>query len=269
MTVEATPTNEGTPNDDGAAAAALAAAEAAKAGAGGTPTKIDGLEAPKTPEAKPTPEAAKPYEDGFAGFASTNDTHLDTALKFVADQGFRPGDPALVSAVNGDFSLLRAKLAEKGAPGAEAYMALAEQAYKRIDSDNKARQQADKEAVHAIAGGEEQFTAAAEAFKSVASETEQEVVKGWLAQGGESAKMAARLIVLMKQGTPVEQAPTEGAGKPVAATAGQPTAASDTLDARAYSKAVQEARQKYNGNVPFDSSPEYAKLQDRRRRHKG
>lgn len=102
------------------------------------------VNAPVEPAAKPTvdvggkPEEApvpkpEPKDDEVldkAGFeANPDDPGLTYALGFLAKNGFTSESPSVQAALNGDFSLLKAELATKGAAGWEQAVGLAEKSY--------------------------------------------------------------------------------------------------------------------------------------------
>lgn len=99
------------------------------------------LDAPK-PDVKP-PEAPKPGDAEVldkAGYApAENDPGLTYAMKFLASNGFNADNPAVAAAFEGDFSLLKAELAQKGLPGWEQALGLAEQSYDRHTKENDAK----------------------------------------------------------------------------------------------------------------------------------
>lgn len=126
-----------------------AAADGAASGA------ADGAPAVETtttlPGAKPAPDAAAGAADAGAtedvlskaGFGVVEgDPGLNYALNFLASNGFTADSPSVNAALNGDFGLLKAELAQKGAAGWEQALGLAEQSYgrhqERIAADNKA-----------------------------------------------------------------------------------------------------------------------------------
>lgn len=121
-----------------------------EAGAGGDPG-AGALEATPaktstTVEAK-APEAPAPKEQpgdaeilDKAGFAPVEgDPGLTYAMKFLAGNGFNAENPAVEAAFNGDFSLLKAELAQKGVQGWEQALGLAEQSYDRHVKENDAK----------------------------------------------------------------------------------------------------------------------------------
>lgn len=115
-----------------AAPAAAVEAEAAK------PTVDLGKEAPA-----PVLPAEKPGDVDVldkAGYApAENDPGLNYAMNFLAKNGFNSDNPAVEAAFGGDFSLLKAELAQKGLPGWEQALGLAEQSYDRHVKENDAK----------------------------------------------------------------------------------------------------------------------------------
>lgn len=89
------------------------------------------VEAPAAkPEDVPAHEAKDDDVLDKAGFeADPNDPGLTYALGFLAKNGFTSESPSVQAALKGDFSLLKAELAEKGAAGWEQAIGLAEKSY--------------------------------------------------------------------------------------------------------------------------------------------
>lgn len=83
------------------------------------------------PGVKPEPKDDASILDA-AGFApAEGDPGLNYAMKFLAGNGFNADNPAVAAAFEGDFSLLKAELAQKGIAGWEQALGLAEQSYGR------------------------------------------------------------------------------------------------------------------------------------------
>lgn len=233
---------------------------------------------PPTPPA-PAPEPAPlPLEEsetdakGAVSYAPTGDAGLDMALDFVGKEGFTLDHPAMQAAVNsGDFSLLEAELARKDVKGYAAYIKLAETAYARINEKTQAKQAADKAAVEGVVGGAENWTLVSEWTKTNASEGEANVLRKMLGEGGDSAKMAASFMAMnfQKATGGIPENTDGGAGRAAALNMGAPSMQADTLDAKAYGAEVLKARNSHQGREAFEDSPAYAKLRDRRARHRG
>lgn len=229
--------------------------------------------APAAPAAptEPTtiPVTAEDSGKGVFSYDPTGDSKLDMTLAFVGKHGFGPGHPAMVAAVNGDFSLLRAQMAEKGVPGADAYIALGEASYQSMHAENEKRRGADKEAVEKAVGGAEQWVAIQEWAGKEASEEEKGPLKEMLGKGGQHAIIAAGWLASQYQRATGGIPETEGAG-PAAATGTTTSAATNgSLSPQAYAEAVQSARAQHKGREAFETSPAYNALRERRLRFKG
>jgi len=222
----------------------------------------------------PTPVVADPAkvveppagEPEVVAYEPTGDVGLDMALEFVGRHGFHPDHPALQAAVKGDFSILSAKLAEKGAVGYERFVALAEKAYGENKTKAEAKASAELANVHKVVGGAEQWTAISEWAKKEATPEEAKEFSAMLAAGGFQAKAAAKYLA-EQYARATGQAETQGAGPAVSSVQGT-SAAPGTLDAKAYGRAVQEARSAFRGRGAFEESPEYRSLQARRTAHR-
>ena len=227
--------------------------------------------APPAAPSEPTtiPVTADEDKKGSFSYEATGDSKLDMTLAFVGKHGFGPGHPAMVAAVKGDFSLLKAQLAEKGVAGADAYIALGEAAYQSMHAENEARRAKDKAAVEQIAGGPEQWAAIQEWAGQNASEEERGPLKEMLNRGGTYASIAAGFLASQYQRATGGVPETEGSGPAVSDVRGAATSGSDALSPKDYATAVQAARLAHKGRDAFEDSAEYAKLRDRRMRYKG
>jgi hypothetical protein len=124
---------EGEP--EAAAAAAAADAEAIAAPAKAT-TKLDEPAAAAAPKEQPG-DAEILDKAGYA--PAEGDPGLTYAMKFLASNGFNADNQAVEAAFDGDFSLLKAELAQKGIAGWEQALGLAEQSYERHVKANDAK----------------------------------------------------------------------------------------------------------------------------------
>jgi len=277
MTVEATPSGTptpaaGTPAVTPPAGAQTPAGGAPAAGAGdGTPA----AQTPATPPVAPVTGKETQLPAGDAGkegkgieYVDTGDAGLNMALKYVASHGFGPDHPAMAAAINGDFTLLKAELAGKGAPGFDAYMTLAENAFAKFDAENKAKREADTKAIHEIAGGEDNWKAVTAWTKENASPEEQAVFNDMLAEGGVKAKIVAQYLAGQYGGTATPALETDGPGLNVSATPGKSAATTNALSPKEYGAAVQEARRNHRGGA-FEESAAYRQLMERRARWRG
>lgn len=246
-------TNQGT-NDEAAVAAAAAAAEAASKAATPTDASIP------DPEAKP----AAPKADEKAPEVptiNTGDPALDVALTFFAKNGVTADNPNLKhAAASGDFSLLKAELAAKGATGWEQHVALAEQAATRAADAKKSAAAEAKAVILKAVGGEEAWKAVRDWAAANATPEERTNINAALAAGGFQAKAAAEYLATRysKSGGAVKD-PTPALKE--GASSGKPTGT--TLSPRAYAAAVEELANKV-GAFRLDSHPEYKALQARR-----
>lgn len=212
-----------------------------------------------TPE--DTPKEQEPLAPGETfEYDSTGDAGLDYALKFVGDLGYGPGHPAIQAAEKGDFALIRADLARKGVQGAEAVIALAENAYKNHEAKTAENQTKLQAVAEEAAGGPENWNLVRTWASANATPEEKAAVNSALAQGGFVAKAVVQELVSLYQGS--NTLPQE-ARSPVQPNAGysQPNAA-EPLTAQAYAKAVQALRVKLGNRV--DDSPEYEALSRQR-----
>lgn len=102
-------------------------------------TQLPGDKGGKEDEAPPEAPGDDEVLDK-AGFAKSDDQGLNYSLSFLARHGFTADNPAVDAAMGGDFSLLKAELAQKGIQGWEQALQLGEQAYGRAVDKQKAQQ---------------------------------------------------------------------------------------------------------------------------------
>lgn len=216
--------------------------------------------APVVPAA---PAAAAPAANEAVGteviYEPTGDRGLDMALAFIGKQGLAGDHPAVQAAADGDFTLLKAELAQKGVQGYAEFIELGEQAYARTQEKNKAQAEAARKAIHDTAGGAESWAAIQAWASANASPEEKAEINIQLNKGGLAAKAAVVYLsnAYSKAGN-VNQEPADvskGGGKPAAASEGK-------LTATEYAAAVKALNSKLRGRL--DGSPEYAALQSRR-----
>lgn len=177
---------EGEP--DAAAAAATAATEAAAAK---TTTTVDVAAASVTPPEKPGDSDVLDK----AGYApADNDPGLNYAMKFLATNGFNADNGAVEAAFNGDFSLLKAELAQKGIAGWEQALGLAEQSYDRHVKENDAKGEAVGKVVTEIAAGMGVDWEQAVAHVGKTASAEEKTAINQLLSDPKTAHIAARFI---------------------------------------------------------------------------
>lgn len=266
--VPTAPVNPGESAPVGAPPAPAPAAPAPAAAPAPTPAA-----APAAPAPDLTPESDEGKKGEFT-YQPTGDNKLDLALNFVGKHGFGHDHPAIAAASKGDFSILKAQLAEKQVPGFEAYIALAESAYERITTEHAAKATKDKEDLHKYVGGEESWNAITEWAKTNADEGERTELSALLGKGGVSMKIAAGFLASQYQratgGVPLDK---DGSAGPAVAADGvrgaAPGSGSNALSPRDYGLAVATARSEHRGRESFESSPVYEELKARRMRFKG
>lgn len=220
------------------------------------------------PEAPVVESAKVPDEitNEPVGYEPTGDVGLDLALDFVGKAGISSQHPAMIAAATGDFTLLKATLAQKGLTGWEQMVALGEAAFARTQAADKAKAAELQKTVHDIAGGADQWAAIQTWAGANATPEEKKQINGLLAQGGVSAKSAVNyLLAAYNRASNVEVVPRDGvanAGRSVhAGTSNGP------LSPSAYSQAVAQLNTKLGGRL--EGSKEYAELQSRRAAYRG
>lgn len=229
---------------------------------------------PAAPAGAATPAVAAPVVIGenspapvsapavtAVSYEPTNDPALDMSLEFIGNLGIGPEDPAMVAAMEGDFSMLKGKLSGLGdkAKGWEKYIALAEKSAKETKEQTAAKVAKDREVIHNAVGGEDKWKAISEWAGKNAEPAERAAVNEALGKGGLVAKVMAQWLASQfakAAGTVVE--PGEVAA-PGASGRPDPTG---PLSAKDYAKEVQTLRAKVGHNL--DGSPAYKALQARR-----
>lgn len=208
-----------------------------------------------TPAVEPTPVV----NDTPVIYEATGDRGLDMALAFIGKQGLAGDHPAVQAAAEGDFTLLKATLAQKGVQGYAEFVELGEQAYARTQEKNKAAAEATRAAVHAAAGGEEQWAAIQKWASANASPEEKAEINEQLNKGGIAAKAAVTyLMTTYAKSADMTQEPAS-AVKPGASLK---PAAPVKMTAAVYAEEVAALNVKLRGRL--DGSPEYEALQRRR-----
>lgn len=242
-------------------AAALAAAEAAAAG------KV--APEPKAPADKTLTLPTDTDDKGKNVFEPTGHKNLDASLAFLSKHGYGPDHPAMQEAMNGNFALLRAEMAEKGVAGGDAYIMLAEKAHEELLAKHEAKREADLKDLYAVTGSEESWNEVAKWGKENASPEQTEVIKELLAKGGEHMKLAASWLANAYTKATGGVPETDGAGPGVADTRGAAVVTTDALSPSEYGRAVAKARMEHRDkHTQFEHSAAYQKLTDRRMRWK-
>lgn len=224
---------------------------------------LDG--APKPEPAAPKTEPA-PVADEVVEFEPTGDVGMDMALAFIGKQGISETHPAMVAAINGDFTILKATLAAKGAPGWEQFVALGEAAYSRKTAEEATKRTALQEAVFKEAGGKEQWQAVQQWASANATPEEKAEINALLNKGGLAAKGAVKYLVdAYGRANNVEVNPRDPLQ--TASRGGMPDPATAPLSPRDYAAAVGVLNNKLNGRL--EGSKEYEALQRRRQAYRG
>lgn len=240
------------------AAAPAPAAPAPEPVAAPTPTTLNVDPAPVVP-VQPAVEAEP--AGASIEYEPTGDVGLDMALGFIGKQGLGPDSPAVTAAMNGDFSLLRAELAVRGAKatGWEQFIALAEKSYTDTKAKNDARAVKDRDAIYGSVGGESQW-ASIQAWASANAEPDEKAeVNAALAAGGRQARaMAVYLSQLYAKASGTTVTPQN----PLSPNASPGAPTNGALSPRAYTEAVRALHAQIGGRM--EDSKEYAQLQARR-----
>lgn len=194
-------------------------------------------------------------------YEPSGDVGLDMALAFVGKAGLNGDHPAMQAAAEGDFSILKATLAQKGTPGWEQMVALGEAAYARTKEVEKTKDAALVSLVHEVAGGKEEWAAIQKWAGANATPEEKTQINGLLNQGGLAAKGAVKYLAdAYSRANNVVVEPKDGTANAARQPGESPT--SGPLSPKAYSAEVQKLNTKLGGRL--EGSKEYAELQRRR-----
>ena len=281
MTTPTMTVTTGQPAPAQAAAAPAAPAPAAPAAEGtapaaapapATPVATSIEEPAAAPAAAPAPaaEPAPADEGGPIEYESTGDPGMDLALGFLGKLGIGPQDPAMLAAEQGNFALLKAKLALMGdkATGWEQIVALGEQQAKVLAEGKAAAAKATEDAILSAFGDDreaaaKQWANVKEWAKANAEPAERAAVNAALAAGGIAAKaMAAYLGWLYSKHPSAVVEPTV-----VTKIGGNSGNNSGALSPAEYRTEVATLRSKLGQGM--DGSQEYAALVARRMAWRG
>jgi len=186
------------------------------------------------------------------------------ALNYIGARGFGPDHPAVRAAIQGDFSLLRASLAGLGdkAAGYEAYVALAEKAYKDAIKSFEETEQKAIAAVLEVVGSPENWEAIHAWARENADPDEKEEINAMLGGTPRQARAAAvylRDLYEKAHGTTVAPA---RATKDTVAGSYTPAGGGPITDPKEYARLVSELHRKLGNRM--EGSEEYKQLQQRR-----
>ena len=213
------------------------------------------LDDPAAVQPTPNPDTSQEFS-----YDPTGDAGLDYALNFVGKLGYGDTHPAIMAAQKGDFSLIRAELATKGVAGADAVLALAEQAYTRFAAED-AKKSEELAGFAAQAAGSADNWAVVRAWAAQEATPEEKAqVNAALSQGGLVAKgVISQLVSLYQQ---KHTLPKDAADVAKPGEAGTAAPSNEPMTAKAYAQAVEALRQKLGNRT--EGSPEYAALQSQR-----
>ena len=219
----------------------------------------------------PAPAAADPASTEPAPYEYAevpDDPGLNMALGFVGKLGFSPESPAIVAAMAGDFTFLKAQLAALGpkATGFEHYIALAEKSFKASVDNASVKVTETAEAIHRTVGGEENWVAIKEWASANADDGEKAELNSMLNAGGFHAKAAAAYLASLygnASGTVIN--PGNAAPN---ARGGQAPAAGAPLSPQEYRAAVT-ALVKQHGINGADRHPDMKVLDQRAANYRG
>jgi len=219
-------------------------------------------------QGEPKVESKVDLPDGtVVEYEPTGDTGLDMALQFVGKAGLSGDHPAMQAASTGDFTILKAILAQKNVPGWEQYVKLGEDAYARTKANEEKKSAELVSLVHTVAGGKEEWEAVQKWAAASADPAEKSQINALLNQGGLAAKGAVTYLVnAYNKANNVVVTPRDGVAN-ASRDGGTPNADSGPLDPKAYARAVGALNHKLNGRL--EGSKEYEALQRRRQAYKG
>lgn len=192
----------------------------------------------------------------------TGDAATDLALGYFAKHGIGKDSAAFkVANETGDFGPLREALAAKGATDYDGFVRLAEDARTRVVSAQANAKKAIGESVAKAVGGIENWNAIREWAAGAASAEERVQVNAGLSNPA-TAAMTAEWLAGKFAKAQAAQGGAQSAVKPGAARA---TGEGDApLSAREFQKAIAGIVSQI-GTAKLESSPEYKKLEARRK----
>lgn len=192
---------------------------------------------------------------------------IDLAIDFVSGLGIKADDPAYLAAKDGDFDLLKVKLATMGdkARGWEQVLAVAEKGYGEMSDKAQADADAKTTLIHEVAGGEEVWAEIRDWAKANADDSEKKDLNAMLNAGGLHAKAAVMYLKGLYAGSPDTSQPPSPAVKQTAGSS--PAQGSQALSPAEYKAAINELSRKLGPRI--DDSPEYAQLKARRAAWRG
>ncbi len=218
-------------------------------------------------EAQAPETVTQPAAEAAPQFEKVGHPAIDLAIDFVSGLGIKPDDPAYLAAKDGDFDLLRVKLATMGdkARGWEQVLAVAEKGYGELAEKAQASAAAKNALIYEVAGGEEAWGELRDWAKANADDSEKKDLNAMLNAGGLQAKAAVMYLRNLYSGAPDTSQPPAAAVKKDAGSS--PAQGSQALSPAEYKAAITELSRKLGPRI--DDSPEYAVLKARRAAWRG
>ncbi|CCI88879.2 head scaffolding protein [Yersinia phage phi80-18] len=212
--------------------------------------------APVTPSAEPS----TPADNGMQQYIdeySEGKPALSLALGFLRDAGISPTDDAFTLAErDGDFTLLKALLAQKGLAGTDQMVAILEGAVAEHQAEQAAHEEATTAIVEGVLG--ENKDVILNWARENALPEEKAAMNDMLAAGGPYAHCVAIALQHMYNGADV----TQPAANPVVQAKGG-TSGNGPISAAEFASATQDLYNKFGQQDPRGTA-EYAQLQRRR-----
>lgn len=252
----------------------MEAAEANGAQGAGTPASAPVEQAPAAPTLETTSvqEAENPIpeaepEKGYLADTGWGDVMgefegkpaVSMALDFVAKAGIGLEDPAVqLAAQEGDFTMLKAKLAAEGVQGYEPMLAILEAESQAYFAEQEKATEATAASIRNVLGEdtEQIFSWGRDAM----SDSEKDAFNSMLDAGGDKAIIAAIALGSLYNSHFEGTKPAENLTANLATTA--PTASNSALSARDFAAEVEKLGKRYGSDTY--STPEYKQLQSRR-----
>lgn len=220
----------------------------------------------KVPPQQENKEPPKQEEESYE-YEPTGDAKLDVVLSFLAQHKLGADHPAVQAAVKGDFGLLKAELAQRGAQGYEAMLGLAQEVY---EADQKALQEKEQSIVQAVSDtlarhgySNEQWGETIAWAKEQATEDEVAELNKLLQSPLGAKAVTSYLIGLHREAAGVEFKPQQQAVKPDAGaeTPSKPQSQAP-ISAMEFAREAEKLAKTYGPD--YMSRPEYRQLRQRR-----
>lgn len=200
-------------------------------------------------------------------FNKTGDAGMDLALEFLSKQGFGPEDDAVKLAFEGDFSMIKAKLASKGskAQGWEQYVAISENHFEKKKSEKESRDKDTRDIMNGVFGNESNTHNVLDWASEEASEEETSALNKMIESGGLQAQAASMWLdaaYKSANGTKVKGAEATKANTQANESLGKSYVTPDE-----FRVAVADLSSKYGSG--FNERKEYKDLLEKRKKYRG